>query len=158
MSIGIFPGRFQPFHNGHLMVIQGMANVCSEVHVVISVDPAEAMYSVEKVREMISGALLNEGLTDVYIQSVEVSEDDGEWLDAILEVAEGRDEVVVWSGRREVLELCGANGVETKRVVHVPGIDGDEIREKIAAGDTTWREKVPGATIDVVTAPGGDSL
>lgn len=154
MSIGIFPGRFQPFHNGHLMVIQGMANLCNEVHVVISVDSAEAMYSVEKVREMISGALLNEGLTDVYIQSVGVSDDDGEWLDSVLEVAEGKEGAVIWSGRDEILELCEANGVETKRVVHVPGIDGEEIRDLIMAGDTAWRAKVPGATIDVVTSPG----
>tara|TARA_B100001123_G_C14406459_1_gene668968 strand:- start:81 stop:503 length:423 start_codon:yes stop_codon:yes gene_type:complete len=138
------------------MVIQGMANLCSEVHVVISVDATEAMYSVEKVREMISGALLNEGLTDVFIQAVEVSEDDGEWLDAVLEVAEGKDGVVIWSGRDDVIELCEANGVETKRVTHVPGIDGEEIRDLITAGDSAWRSKVPGATIDVVTAPGGD--
>ena len=87
---------------------------------------------------------------------VSEGEDDGEWLDAVLEVAEGKDGVVIWSGRDDVIELCEANGVETKRVTHVPGIDGEEIRDLITAGDSAWRSKVPGATIDVVTAPGGD--
>ena len=74
MSSCIFPGRFQPFHNGHLMVVQGMMNTCGKATVVICCDPdgspgKDAMFSLEEVREMISAALLESDIVDAAVRS-----------------------------------------------------------------------------------------
>jgi hypothetical protein len=131
------------------MVIQGMVNLCSEVHVAISVEAGE-MFSADQVQEMISAALVQEALMDVFIHVVEAGGDDKAWLDRVVDVADGKSGVVVWSGREDILKLCAENGIETKKVVHVPGIDGEVLRGQIKSGNHEWRKAVPAGAMDVV--------
>jgi len=86
MSTCIFPGRFQPFHTGQLMVVQGMAQSCSKPVVVICHGDArdDDLFSVDDVREMISAALLAENIVDAMIVDVPDCESDDEWADRVL--------------------------------------------------------------------------
>jgi len=57
----LFVGRFQPFHNGHLMVIKGMVKVCEKVVIGVgssqeSMTPENPFTATER-REMIQRAL-----------------------------------------------------------------------------------------------------
>jgi nicotinamide-nucleotide adenylyltransferase len=144
----LFPGHFQPFHNGHLLVIKGMVKACPKATIVIS-ENDEQLFSTDKVREMITGALMEEGIMDAGIAVVKESDDLEAWADAVVEAGDG-DEVTVWSGDPEVLALFEARGVPVKKIVPVPGISSDVIREQIISGDSAWRSSVPGATLDPV--------
>ncbi len=144
----LFPGHFQPLHNGHLLVIKGMVKACPKTTIVIS-EKSEQLFSTEKVREMITGALMEEGIMDAGIAVVKEGTDPEAWADAVVGVAEG-DEVTVWSGDPEVLALFEGRGVATKKIVPVPGILSETIREQILAGDSAWRSSVPGSTLDPV--------
>jgi cytidyltransferase-like protein len=143
MNICLFPGNFQPLHTGHMMVLQGMHKICSRAIVAIC-HGEESIFSKEQVREMISTALLDQDIADAEIHFVEDCGSDEEWLDKLIELGEGED-VTIWSGRPEVLELCAAQGVETKEIKHVPGFDSAEIRAMYEAHDKAWEGKVPPA-------------
>ena len=155
MATCIFPGRFQPFHDGHLLVIQGMMKVHGNATIVICDGKgghgADTPFTMQQRREMISSALLAVDIMDANIVEVVDKGDDGEWANAVLDAAGNPGEPMVWSGDEKVREIFEAKGVATKKIVPVPGIDGAAIQKKIMAKDSSWREKVPAGAVDVIT-------
>jgi len=128
-----------------MLVVKGMMKACGRVAIVICDDSGEDMlFSSEKVREMISAALLDEDIVDAEIVVVEDCDTDEEWADKILEACDRPDGAKVWSGHEDVRALFEKMGVAVQKVVPVPGIDSGEIREMILSGKKTWEKKVPG--------------
>ncbi|MFA6131322.1 MAG: adenylyltransferase/cytidyltransferase family protein [Patescibacteria group bacterium] len=151
MSVAIFPGKFEPFHNGHLLVVKGMAQTGNRIVIPICRDPkVKHLFSEEEVREMISSALLAEDILDAELVTVEDAPDDGEWVDRILEAAGRPADAVVWSGNQAVRDLCETHHAQTKKIVPVPGIDSHEIRRWIETGSSEWREKVPDDVAQII--------
>ncbi|MFH1632287.1 MAG: hypothetical protein ABIA47_04730 [bacterium] len=153
MSTCIFPGRFQPFHNGHMLVVQGMIKSCGRAVIVICHNGSDAvndMFFIDEVREMISASLLEADIVDANIVEVTDSESDSEWADKVLEAAERPEDPIVWSGDEDVRALFEGMGVKTQKIVPVPGIVGAELRELIKADNAEWRTKVPGGSMDVI--------
>lgn len=149
----IFPGRFQPFHEGHLLVVQGMVKACGNATIVICDEgkkTEDAPFSVEKRREMITAALLAKDIMDATIVVVRDLPNDEEWVAHVLDAVGHPSEPSVWSGREEVRAAFEAKGIHTKKVVPVPGIDGEDIRAKMRAGNAEWRKHIPSGAIDVV--------
>lgn len=151
MSVCIFPGKFQPFHNGHLMVVKGMVKMCDRLVIVVCCGNQEGLFNTEEVREMLSGALLDEDLLDAEIHVLNDCPHDSEWVDRLKEFGDGQ-EIQVWSGREDVLVSCDTNGVKTKKIVHVPGHDGEEIAHMIKNGESGWESKVPSSVANVIRA------
>lgn len=152
MSTCIFPGKFQPFHEGHLMVVQGMIKTCGNVTIVICDEgklTPDAPYTVEQRREMISAALLAKDIMDATIVVVRDGGEDVVWAKRVLDEA-GGSEPYVWSGREEIRAIFEGLGVQTKKIVPVPGISSDDIRAKKAAGNSEWRKHIPAGAIDVL--------
>lgn len=153
MSTIIFPGRFQPFHNGHLMVIQGAMKLSDNVVIVIcdgkrneEADP----FTQDKRREMIGAALLAVDIMDVTIAVVKDDESDEAWAHHVLDAAGNPAEPVVWSGDEGVRKIFEAKGVATKKIVPVPGIVGEDIRKMIREKNPAWRSKIPAGALDVI--------
>lgn len=155
MATCIFPGRFQPFHEGHLLVVQGMMKVHGNAVIVIcdgKYEPgADHPFTIAERHEMISAALLAADITDATIVDATDRPTHGEWVDAVLDAAGHPQEPLVWSGKDEVRAMFDERGVPTKKIVPVPGIDGEVIRDAIAAGNIEpVRSKIPAGAIDVV--------
>ncbi len=151
MSICLFPGRFQPFHTGQLLVVKGMMKACGRVIIPVCLSADDSEFSKEEIREMISAALLAEDIVDAEIQFVSDCESDSDWVERVLELVEDEGDVSVWSGNPSVLQLFGDAGIETKEIKLVPGHDSDEILRMIQDRNTEWRAKVPAGAMDVVT-------
>lgn len=152
MSICIFPGKFTPFHNGHLLVLKGMSKVCNRVIIAIchsSNQVDDYIFNKEQVQEMISEALLAEGLLEVEIKFIPDCLEDEEWMDRIAESAEGND-FTLWSGREDIISLFSRHGFQTKEIVHVPGHDSQEIADFILSNNPEWKIKVPKNTINII--------
>lgn len=155
----LFVGRFQPFHNGHLMVIKGMTKVCGRIVLAIgSVDAhgtADNPFSAEERKDMIQAALQDADIIpnfDVTFIEVPDMKDDATWTKKCLELA---GEVhTVWSGNEHVLKCFKDAGKEVKQIKPVPGISGTEIREKMKTGGD-WRKQVPSAVVDKLSAING---
>lgn len=143
----LFVGRFQPFHNGHLMVIKGMTKVCGKI--VIGIGSPEAATSGENPftaaerREMIQRALQDENIIpnfDVFIVEVPDVGDDEAWAKKCLELAETVHQV--WTGNEWTKTCFEKIGIEVKTIKEVPGISATEIRERMKEGGD-WRALVP---------------
>lgn len=137
------------------MVIQGMVKTAGNPIIVIC-DPLKAdsagadMFTLEERREMISAALLSADIMDATIVTCKDAERDGDWVNYVLDAAEKRHDVVVWSGREDVRSACEASGIPTKKIVPVPGIDGAILRDQMRSGNGEWRKKVPAGALDVI--------
>lgn len=155
MPTPLFLGRFQPFHNGHLLVIQGMVKTMGNPIIVIC-DPmkpdaaGEDMFTLDERREMISSALLSANIMDATIVTCKDAGNDADWVKYVLDAAEKHSDVVIWSGRDEIRAAFEAAGIATKKIVHVPGIDSAVLREQMRAGSGEWRKKVPAGALDVI--------
>jgi pantetheine-phosphate adenylyltransferase len=70
VTIALIPGSFDPFHNGHLEVVERAANVFDEIVVAALRNPqkSDACFSLEERREMIAESLAH--LEHVRIVSV----------------------------------------------------------------------------------------
>ncbi len=155
MSTCIFPGRFQPFHEGHLLVVQGMMNIHGNATIVICdgkhESGADHPFTIAQRREMISAALLSADITEATIADATDRATHDEWVDAVMDVAGHPQDPLVWSGREDVRAMFEARKIPTKKIVPVPGIDGAAIRAAIAKGDiNSVRSKIPAGAIDVV--------
>ena len=152
MNTCIFPGRFQPFHVGHLMVVKGMVKSCPNVTIVICFGDRgdDDLFSTEQVREMITAALLDAEIMDATIAEVEDCSDDAEWADKVLEAAGFPENAQVWSGDEDVHALFEKIDVRTQKISPVPGFVGKEIRKMISSDDKEWRSKIPAGALDIV--------
>lgn len=143
-NTSLFIGRFQPFHKGHLMVVQGMRKVCGRVIIGIgSPDKhggTDNPFSVDERREMIGAALLDANIPDAEILDCHDTPTDTEWVNAVLKVTGPIQSV--WTGNEGVAKLFEEAGVEVKRIKEVPGISGTEIRKRFAHGGD-WESMVP---------------
>ncbi|MDE3082786.1 MAG: pantetheine-phosphate adenylyltransferase [Acidobacteriota bacterium] len=56
MTVGLIPGSFDPFHNGHLEVVERAAHIFDEIVVAAIRNPqkSEALFDLEERREMIA--------------------------------------------------------------------------------------------------------
>ena len=151
MSRNLFIGRFQPFHKGQMMVIQGMNKVCDEVIIGIGSPQAkenfENPFTLEERREMISSALLDEDIMDAVIVDCPDTDQDADWVDAVLNSAGDIDKV--WTGNEDVAKLFQEKGIEVQTIKEVPGINGTGIREAMKNG-TDWKDWVPGSVATVL--------
>ena len=135
------------------MVIQGMVKTMGDPIIVIC-DPmkpdAEDMFTLEQRREMISSALLSADIMDATIVTCKDAPEDANWVKYVMDSAGNPQDIVMWSGRDDVRKYFEEAGYQTKKIVHVPGIDGAELRAQMKAGDTSWRKKVPAGAMDTV--------
>ena len=153
MSTCIFPGKFQPFHTGQLLVAKGMVKTCARPVIVVCHEQEmgpDNMFTQDQVREMISASLLNEDIVDAEIIFVEDTYEDGEWADKILEAAGNPEDPEIWSGNENVLKIFSDVGVATKEIKHVSGHVSEEIRELIKEKNSEWRKKVPGGSMNII--------
>ncbi len=145
----LFAGRFQPFHNGHLLVVQGMAKVCGKIIIAIC-SPKETgttaadPFSVPERRDMIQRALQAKDIipnSDVALIDVPDMPADEEWTKQVLALAGGTVHQV-WTGNEWTKTCFEAAGVEVKWIKEVPGISATEIRKRMKEGGD-WKSMVP---------------
>ncbi len=148
MTTPFFPGRFQPFHRGHLLVLQGMVKTMGSPIIVLC-DPLrpntcdEDLFTLEERREILTEVLLHEGIVDATIVTCKDAHDDADWVTFLLDAGEKGRDIVVWSGSSLVRELCGRVGIATKTIVPVPGIQPEALRESLRLGTALWKKDVP---------------
>jgi len=155
----LFPGRFQPFHKGHLLVVQGMRKMCGKIVIAIGSSDksgnAENPFTAEERRDMIQRALQGEDIIpafDVVFITVPDMADDQEWGKAVLAAAGEVHQV--WSGNADVQETFKKLGVEVKNIKPVPGISATEVRKRIKEGGD-WQGLVPEEVASSVKAIDG---
>ena len=156
--IGLFIGRFQPFHNGHLHVIKQMLEECDEIVIGIGSANSEITeqnpFSAAKRKKMVekvmeaevrgtgsrgAGApkenLKTEPISQRKLENkkyrivlINDQENHQQWAEEVRKKAEPFDILYV-SGNNISHEFVRACGFEIKKVDFLNGISGTKIRE-----------------------------
>lgn len=142
----LFVGRFQPFHRGHMLVVEGMSKLCEKTVIAIgstNKSDDENPFTFEERRDMIQRALQAVDIIpkhDVTFIDIPDEDSDESWTQTVLDKA-GRVDVA-WTGN-EWTKTCFENaGVEVKEIKEVPGISATEVRTRIKDGGD-WESLVP---------------
>ncbi len=150
---GLFIGRFQPFHNGHLHIIK---QILEEVDgLIIGIGSAqhgfteENPFTAEERKDMISRTLSKEGLKDFEIIPIPDVNDDDKWVCHVSSLVPEFD--VVYSNNSLVKTLFTTAGKEVKTFSFFKRemCSGTEIRRRILDGEE-WKNLVPKTVIDTI--------
>ena len=139
MSIGLFIGRFQPFHEGHLHAIQDIIKECDQViigigssqHSKTSTNP----FSAKERKEMIISTLKNKNIKNYSIFLIPDIENDNEWVDHVKKIIPQFD--IVFTGSPLSKKLFTEKGYFVKPIARFKNISASEIRLRILK-DLEW--------------------
>lgn len=145
MTSGLFIGRFQPFHLGHLSVIKQMEKECDEI--IIAVGSAQYAFYKENPMtageriEAISSVLRKELKKPFHIIPVEDINCYPKYVSHVKSLVP-RFDAIYNTGNEVIEELFGEAGYEVRQFKQRIGICATDIRKAIAAGKE-WKHLVP---------------
>ncbi len=151
---GLLIGRFQPFHRGHIYVINEIQKVVDEIIICIgsaqkSHSPENPFTAGERVM-MIKKSLYENGIKkNYYILPVPDVDNNSVWVSHINSITPPFSKV--YSGNALVKRLFSERGIEvdTPPMYNRKEFSGTEIRRRMLDGEP-WEEFVPKAVVDVV--------
>ena len=95
-KIGLYIGKFQPFHNGHLSAVQHSTSLVDKLIVVIGSSQYEGLkdqpFSAKQRRHMIEASAVNADLQTPEIIEVPDIHDAQRWVDHLLQYVPHFDE------------------------------------------------------------------
>ncbi len=149
---GCLIGRFQPFHNGHLQVVERISADVDEL--VIGIGSADASHTVKNPFTagerlmMIRKTLEPYEITD-YVVPIEDLNRNSVWVSHIQSMAPRFD--VAYSNNPLVVRLFEEAEIEVRQteMFNREDLKGSEIRDGIIEGEG-WRECVPDAVAAVI--------
>lgn len=155
---GLFIGRFQPFHNGHLHIIKQILDEVDEL--IIGIGSAQHSntyknpFTAEEREDMLSRALSGEGLDKYKIIQIPDINDDNMWVDHVTNLVPEYD--IIFSNNPLVKTLFNNAGKEVRpfKFFKREKCSGTEIRRRIKA-DEEWESLVPKVVIDIMKELGG---
>lgn len=152
MSRGLFIGRFQPFHKGHLYAIKMILD--REDEIVIGIGSTQDSYSFENPLtageryEIIKAVLKNEGVWDrAYVIQIPDIQENSVWPARVMEYSPKFDRV--YTGNKLVETLFKIFNIPVIKIEHINRdlYQGRIIREKILKGEK-WENLVPDIVLE----------
>ena len=153
MSIALFLGRFQPFHNGHMEVVRKILEEHSFVKIAIGSsqysNTKENPFSAEERTDMIHAALEADGITQFETVFVPDIHDKFAYAEHV------KDRV----GMFDAVYACESNltknlfkeaGYDTEIMKRIDDISSTEIRELMKQSGNEWKSLVPEAVVAVL--------
>ncbi len=142
----IFIGRFQPFHKGHLKVIEDILKDFDEVIIGIGSSQyshtKDNPFSGEERKKMINDSLEKKGIKDYTIVMIPDIHDPPRWVDHVTNIISGFDVVVTNNDFTQ--KLFRKKGFKTRStpLFNKTSFSGKKIR-RLIANDESWEEAVP---------------
>ncbi|MFQ6010252.1 MAG: nicotinamide-nucleotide adenylyltransferase [Candidatus Aenigmatarchaeota archaeon] len=153
MTRGLFVGRFQPLHKGHVKAIENALKEVDEL--IIGIGSSQFAYTkdnpftceerVEMIERSVKGNYSIYAVPDTY--------DYPAWVRHVESLVPEFD--VVYSGSMITASLFRQEGYEVKELEKLDGISSSKVRElMVSRGD--WRSLVPEGTIEVMKKSHGE--
>lgn len=153
----IFPGRFQPFHKGHMYAIESIRNTCDTLIIVVenageSFTKENPFTAGERI-EMIMGSLKMDG--KILIVPMENVGNNSEWVGHLRVMLPDFD--ICYSNNVLVRALMEREGIKVKGIdfLNRERYSGTEVRRRIAAS-LQWWDLVPEYVYNYITSRGLD--
>ena len=152
MSRGFYIGRFQPYHNGHQSVLEGMANEVDEI--VIGVGSAQLSHELDNPftageRVLMITEALKEVVCPVYVIPIEDLQRNALWVSHVRSMTPPFDEV--YTSNPLVMRLFEEAGVAvtSPAMYERDSLSGTKIRARMINGDA-WQHLVPRSVVGVI--------
>ncbi|GAB3675780.1 nicotinamide-nucleotide adenylyltransferase [Halopiger thermotolerans] len=152
MTRGFYIGRFQPFHNGHLSMVEQIADEVDEL--VLGIGSADDSHSVrnpftagERIM-MITKSLVDYDLV-TYAVPIEDLDRNSVWVSHVQSMSPDFD--VAYSNNPLVIQLFREAGIEIRQspMFNREVLEGSEVRQRMIDGDD-WESLVPKAVAGVI--------
>ena len=154
----LFIGRFQPFHLGHLLLIQQLINQYDELIIGIGSSQYQGTYdnpfSEKERRQMITQSLSTMGFHTYRIVSIPDIHDPPHWVDHVCSIVSDFD--VIIANNPFTRKLFSKKGFKVKGTAFFDRkrYSGKEIRRRIIQ-DEQWSMLVPGSVFKIIIAIDG---
>jgi nicotinamide-nucleotide adenylyltransferase len=157
---GLFVGRFQPFHKGHLGVVRQILEECDDVIIVI----ASAQFNYLEKDPFTAGErmwMIHEALKEeridferVYITSIPNEPNNAKWVAHLKSLVPPLD--VVYTANPLAIRLLRDAGlkVKTPEFAQREQYNGTRIRDRLLKGKD-WKDDLPLAVADIIEKIGG---
>ena len=149
MTAGLFIGRFQPFHNAHLIDIKKALKEVDKLIILIGSaqhsHTKENPFSADERVKMIKSVLQKENIKNYEIYTIADINDDSKWVDHVKKSIPEFD--VVYSGNQRVIGLFEENGIPVKKIKLIENLSATLVREKIKK-NKKWETDVPKAVAE----------
>lgn len=144
MKTGLFIGRFQPFHNGHLSVVRQMEKECDSLIIAIGSAqygfyPQNPLTGGERV-EIITSVLKKEISKPFFVIPVEDINCYPKYVAHVASLVPRFD--LVYTGNDVIDDLFRAAGYEVREVRHHSETCATEVRQRISESKE-WKSLVP---------------
>ena len=157
MTRGFYIGRFQPFHNGHLSMVERIADDVDEL--VLGIGSADDSHTTrnpftagERIM-MIRKSLVEFDLV-TYAVPIEDLERNSVWVSHVQSMSPDFD--VAYSNNPLVIQLFREAGIEIRQspMFNREVLEGSEVRERMIT-DGDWESLVPEAVTEVIEEMNG---
>jgi nicotinamide-nucleotide adenylyltransferase len=142
---GLVIGRFQPFHNGHLSIVQKAVNSCQWVIIAIGSSQESRTkrnpFTFEERAKMIYEA--TEHMKGIIILPIDDINDPPNWAKHVENEVGDFDVAFITSETDKALFKDAGYKVIDPGMEDRDELQGENIRNLIAKEDTTWRALVP---------------
>lgn len=143
IKTAIFIGRFQPFHNAHLKVINDILKENDGIIIGIGSSQEsrtkENPFSFEERKEMIEDTLKANKIKNYKIFGIPDFFDDEKWVGYIKNNIKFD---IVYSGNPITIKCFDNKGFKTRKINLIKGVNSTDIRNKIAKSEK-WEYLVP---------------
>ena len=150
MKRGLFIGRFQPFHFGHLQDIKNSLKEVDELIIGIGSsneeNTKENPFTVKERIEMIDLVLPNNNISSYTVYPIQDFHDDKKWVENIESLVPKFD--IVYTGNNWT-ERCFKGKYKVKKVDMLDGISSTIIRNRILK-NKNWEELVPKEVVEYI--------
>jgi nicotinamide-nucleotide adenylyltransferase len=153
MKVGLFLGRFQPFHLGHLEVIKRYKKEVGELVIVIGSSQQsrtkENPFTDSEREEMINETLIKEGLTDFSIVPVPDIPEDSKYVKHVERALKDPFHVVIAAENKTTADLFSKAGYKTITCERIDDYSSTKVRE-LMQKDSTWKKLVPKEVAEII--------
>jgi len=155
----LFIGRFQPFHNGHLKVIQNFSNKFDEIIIGIGSsqykDTIENPFSYEERKLMITKSLENIDVKNFRIELIPDIHNPPKWVEHVCSIINDFDIVLTNNSFTKKLFLDSGYLVQKTPIYKREIFSGKNIRNKIKNGEE-WKNLVPKEVFKIIQNLNGE--
>ena len=149
----LFIGRFQPFHNGHLLFLQSICDHYDEIIIGIGSsqysNTSENPFSYDERKMMIEKSLDAVGATNYRIVTIPDIHNPPKWVSHVISIVSDFD--VVLSNNSFTKKLFSEKGYAVKEtsLIKREKYSGKEIRKRMMQ-NKSWAELVPETVVTII--------